>query len=93
MNDNPIGLEGVAAMVSQLPPEDQLRLVAQIGQRLGATLSQSNAAQVGPPAAAVLRAARDEPHVTKEDVDELDRMIAGGRLPVQPGGVFDSEDR
>jgi hypothetical protein len=40
---------------------------------------------------AILRVMREAPHVSEEDVDELERAIAEGQLPVQQEGVFDNE--
>ena len=94
MSGPPISLEGVAELASQLPPEDQLRLVAHIGQRLGATLSSAKPLEPvsSSPSLAILRVMHDEPRLTSEDVDESDRMIASGRLEVRPEGIFDRED-
>ena len=35
---------------------------------------------------------REPPHLSAEDVDELEQMIAAGKLPVRQEGVFDSGD-
>ena len=77
-----LGLKEVAELASRLPPEDQVRLVASIGQQLGATLStaQSQEAVSESPSLAILRAMHAEPHLSNEDVDELERMITSGRL-------------
>lgn len=39
---------------------------------------------------AILRAMHEAPHVREEDVDELERVIAEGQLPVRQEGVFDA---
>jgi hypothetical protein len=40
-------------------------------------------------AAAILQAMHEAPHLTEEDVAELERAIDEGKLPVSQGGVFD----
>jgi hypothetical protein len=42
--------------------------------------------------AAVLEALRKPPHVTAEDVAELERAIRESQLPVSEGGIFDDEE-
>ena len=45
----------------------------------------------GPPAgspAAVLRVIEEPPHLSSADVDELDAVIAAGRLPVRARDLF-----
>lgn len=44
--------------------------------------------QAGSPAA-IRQAMHESPHLTQEDVDELEAAIAAGRLPVRDRGVFD----
>jgi hypothetical protein len=39
--------------------------------------------------AALLEAVRRPPHVTAEDVDELEQAIREARLPVSEEGIFD----
>ncbi len=39
--------------------------------------------------AAILEAVEAEPHLAAADVDELERAIDAGRLPIDPKGVFD----
>jgi hypothetical protein len=39
--------------------------------------------------AAILQAMREPPHLSREDVDELRRVIKESRLPSNPRGVFD----
>lgn len=48
-------------------------------------------AVVPPPGSvdAVLRAMAQPPHLTDEDVRELERSIEEGRLPASDGGIFD----
>ena len=40
----------------------------------------------------LLAAMHAEPHLRREDVDELERSIAEGRLPVRESGVFDETE-
>lgn len=44
--------------------------------------------QAGSPTA-IRRAMHEPPHVTKEDVDELEQAIIADQLPVQDRSVFD----
>jgi hypothetical protein len=32
------------------------------------------------------------PHLRSQDVDELERMIEGARLPIRDGGIFDDTE-
>ncbi|MDB5302744.1 MAG: hypothetical protein JWM97_293 [Phycisphaerales bacterium] len=41
--------------------------------------------------AGVLAAQRKSPRLAAEDVAELERSIADGKLPVKNGGIFDGE--
>lgn len=43
--------------------------------------------------AVIRRAIHEEPHLEWEDVDELERVIREGRLPVLLEGVFDKDSR
>ena len=40
---------------------------------------------------ALLKAIHEPPHLDPADVDELDRAIAAGKLPVRYEGVFDQD--
>ncbi len=93
MTATAVTLEEVAELASQLSPEEQSRLLARIAQRLSVALARTAGESVPGSPSLVVRAMQGEPHVSSEDVDELDRMIAAGRLPVRPEGVFDSENR
>lgn len=42
---------------------------------------------------AILRAMSEPPHLTDEEVDELERSIAEGLLPVRHEGLFDEPRR
>ena len=42
---------------------------------------------------AIRQAMAEPPHLNGEDVDELERAIAEGKLPVQPEGIFDTGTR
>ena len=79
--------EQVAHLASQLPPEEQLKLVAEIGERLRHALA-GTPLQRGS-VDALLQAVREPPHLDSADVDELERAIAAGRLPVRQEGVFE----
>lgn len=79
--------EQVAELAFQLPPEEQLRLVAQIDERLRHTTAAGQLPRGS--ADAVLLAARQPPHLDPADVDGMERAIAAGRLPVRQEGVFD----
>jgi len=40
---------------------------------------------------AILKAMKEEPHLSWKDVDELERAIAEGKLPVQQEGMFNGK--
>ena len=40
---------------------------------------------------AIQQAMHKSPHLTREDVDELERVIKGSKLPVHQESVFDKE--
>ena len=42
---------------------------------------------------AILRALAQPPHLSKEDVDELERVIRENELPSRTEGSFDTSDR
>lgn len=44
--------------------------------------------QAGSPAV-IRQAMHEPPHLTREDIDELEQAIAAGQLPVRDKGVFD----
>ncbi len=71
--------------------EEELRQdIAQIGEKLSATLGPSAVVQPARgSAAAVLQAMRAPPHLDSADVDELDRAIQAGRMPPRFQGVFE----
>ena len=94
MLTTPVGFEEVAELAAQLSPEEQLRLVARIGADLSVALAQTTPHAELPVGSslAVLRAIREPPRLSGEDVEELERMIAVGKLPVKREGVFDSGD-
>lgn len=39
----------------------------------------------------ILEAMRNAPHVSAEDVDELERLIKEGQMPIRYKGIFDDE--
>lgn len=49
---------------------------------------ENSALQAGSPAA-IQQAMHEPPHLTREDVNELEQAIAAGQLPVHDSGVFD----
>ncbi len=92
MATNAVTFDDVVALASQLSPEDRLRLAARIGVESNGTLTASSDEPRPGSAAAVLRAMREPPFPSSEDVDDLERMIAVGKLPVRREGVFDNGD-
>ena len=66
----------------------QQKSVEQIALERLAPLLEAATPPPGSPAA-ILQAMREPPHVSWEDVDELEQAIAEGQLPVQEEGVFD----
>jgi predicted ArsR family transcriptional regulator len=84
------GFDEVVELASRLSPREQLKLVAQIGEKLSATLGPSAVEQPARgSAAAVLQAMHAPPHLDSADVDELDRAIQTGRMPPRYHGVFE----
>ena len=73
MATNNVGLQEVMDLASHLSPSQQKLLVT--------FLEASGTSDVvcGSPAA-ILRALGDPPHVSSEDVDELEREIATGKI-------------
>jgi hypothetical protein len=73
-------LQGIAAAqrksIQQLALERLISLVEDIPER-----------RAGSPTA-VLRAMQEAPHPTAADVEELDALIAAGRLPVRARDLF-----
>jgi hypothetical protein len=84
------GFDQVADLASRLSPREQLKLVAQIGEKLSGKLEP---AAIGQPAAgssaAVLQAMRAPPHLDSADVDELERAVQASRMPARFGGIFE----
>jgi hypothetical protein len=56
-------------------------------ERLSSLVEVDPEHRAGSPAA-VLRAMQASPHLSASDVDELDRAIASGRLPVRTRDLF-----
>ncbi len=70
------GFDEVVELASRLSPREQLKLVAQIGEKLSATLEPSAVDQPARgSAAAVLQAMHAPPHLDSADVDVLDRVM------------------
>jgi hypothetical protein len=86
MATNNVVLQEVMDLASHLSPSQQKMLVS--------FLEASGTGDVvcGSPAA-ILRALGDPPHVSSEDVDELEREIAAGKLQVRQDGMFDKGDQ
>ena len=84
------GFDQVVELASRLSPREQLKLVAQIGEKLSGELEP---AAIGQPAAgsaaAVIQAMRAPPHLDNADVDELERAVQAGRTPVRFDGIFE----
>ena len=80
----------VVELASRLSPQEQLKLVAQIGTKLSGELEP---VAIGQPAsgsaAAVLKAMHAPPHLDSTDVDELERAVQAGRMPVRRNGIFE----
>jgi hypothetical protein len=89
----PPDFQQVIELASQLSPEDQLRLVVRIGENLTTVFSGKEANEAPPGSAtAILRAIREPPRLSDDDVNELERAIIAGRLPMRAEGVFDRTD-
>jgi hypothetical protein len=72
-----VTFDQVVELVSQLPPLEQLRLIAHIAADLGNVLVCADATESPPgSAAAILRAMREPPHLSADDVDELEQAMA-----------------
>ena len=79
-DDLVLRLEGFAA--AQRKSIQQLAL-----ERLSSLVEISPALTAGSPAA-VLRAMQEPPHPNLADVEELDAVIAAGRLPIRTRDLF-----
>jgi hypothetical protein len=73
-----------------LVPEQAVDLP--VGKSLAFRVDDTEAVPANRTLAELLLAIRSGPRVTKEDTDELERLIAEGAVPVEPGGVFDDTD-
>jgi len=58
------------------------------GQAVQVQVEPAVSSRRGSPAA-ILEVMRNSPRVPREDVDELNRLIEEGKLPVSEGGIFD----
>jgi hypothetical protein len=82
------GFDQVVELASRLSPQEQLKLIAQIGERLSGALGLAGAeSPAAGTAAAVLEAMHAPPHLASSDVDELDQALQSGRLPVRHEGI------
>ena len=80
-------------LASRLSPGEQLRLVARIRENVAPILSGRGKSELPSGSAAViLEAMRDPPHLSDDDVNELERAIATGRQPARMSGVFEGTD-
>jgi hypothetical protein len=73
-------LAGMAA--AQRKSVQQLAL-----EQLSSLVEANPEVRAGSPAA-VLRVMQEAPHLSSADVDELDAVIAAGRLPIRAGDLF-----
>lgn len=78
-------LEQIAEMAARLAPTEQLKLWAQIRDRLRSTTANGATASPRSGSATALRdALRQTPHLQATDVDELERVIHEDSRPVHP---------
>jgi hypothetical protein len=83
-------LQHLSELAFQLSPGDQLRLVVRIGENLtDAMLAQEANGMASGSSPTILRAVREPPHLSDEDVDELELAIVASREPMRAEGVFD----
>ena len=73
-------LAGIAA--AQRKSVQQLAL-----EQLSSLVEADSGVRAGSPAA-VLRVMQESPHLSSADVDELDAVIAAGRLPIRARDLF-----
>jgi len=91
---NTTNVEELAILATQLDPEDRQELIALIQASLG-----SNPTTASPPrplpgsGAAILQALDSLPRLQPGDVEELERAIADGALPVSDEDIFGSDAR
>ena len=84
------GFDQVVELASRLSPRELLKLVAQIGEKLSGELEPVATGQPATGSAtAVLEAMHAPPHLDSTDVDELERAVQAGSVPVRYDGVFD----
>ena len=62
------------------------------GQALSVSVQALSEGNQPRSALAVREAMHEAPHLSSSDVDELERVIEQGRLPLHSGSVFESED-
>jgi hypothetical protein len=76
-----------------LVPEEPVDLP--IGESVEIRVGRAISERVGQPGtpSAVLAAALSEPHLSNDDVDELERAIADSKLPARSGVDFDGDSR
>jgi len=71
-----------------LVPVEPIDLPA--GQVVDLDITPVQEPPLGSPAR-LLQAMHKAPHIPKEDVEELERLIEEGKLPVRYDGIFDGE--
>ena len=70
-----------------------MRRVVRIGENLTSVFSGKEASEAPAGSAAVLlRAMREPPHLSDDDMDELEQAIVAGRQPMRVEGVFEAMD-
>ena len=72
-----------------LVPVDRVDLP--VGKLLDAEVTESPELAIGSPAL-ILKTMNSLPHIPREDIDELNRLIEEGSQPASYEGIFDVED-
>ena len=89
MASSNVGFQEVVEWAAHLSPEERSRLVACIGAEANAVPSSPHSdSQYGSPTA-VLEAMREPPHLSAEDVAELELAITAGKQTLRQEGIFD----
>jgi hypothetical protein len=98
MRDNRTGNVSMANLIIEVPDHlvrslagiaaAQRKSVQQLAlEQLSSLVEVAPGPRAGSPAA-VLRAMQEPPHLSSADVDELDAVIAAGRLPIRTRDLF-----
>jgi hypothetical protein len=80
----------VAQRLADLAAEQKKSVETVAVEKLSASLETAPSFERGSPAG-ILLAMKSWPRVNAEYVDEMERMIEAGRLPVSDVGIFDEE--